>query len=45
LESVSPAAFLAPGGAQVHRHSVFHFIGSEKGLETICRKVLGVGLK
>jgi hypothetical protein len=44
LESVSPAAFLPPGGAQVHRHSVFHFIGSEEGLERICRKVLGVGL-
>jgi len=45
LESVSPAAFLAPGGAQVHRHAVFHFIGSEKGLEGVSRKVLGVGLK
>ena len=44
LESVSPAAFLAPDGAQVHRHSVFHFTGSEAGLEGICRKVLGVPL-
>jgi hypothetical protein len=44
LESVSPAAFLAPGAAQVHHHSVFHFMGSEAGLEGICRRVLGVGL-
>jgi hypothetical protein len=44
LESVSPAAFLAPGGAQVHHHSVFHFMGSEAGLGAVCKKVLGVGL-
>jgi hypothetical protein len=44
LESVSPAAFLAPGGKQVHHHSVFHFIGSEAGLDKVCRKVLGVRL-
>jgi hypothetical protein len=44
LESVSPAAFLAPDGSQVHHHSVFHFIGSEAGLDKVCRKVLGVGL-
>jgi len=44
LESVSPAAFLPPGGAQVHRHSVFHFTGTTAGLEAICTKVLGVGL-
>ena len=44
LESVSPAAFLAPGGSQVHHHSVFHFIGTTAGLDTVCRKALGVGL-
>jgi hypothetical protein len=44
LESVSPAAFLAPGGSQIHHHSVFHFMGSEAGLEGICRKVLGGGV-
>jgi hypothetical protein len=44
LESVSPAAFLPPGGAQVHRHSVFHFTGAAAGLQAICTKVLGVGL-
>jgi Family of unknown function (DUF6786) len=45
LESVSPAAFLAPSRSQVHHHSVFHFTGSEAGLDKICRKVLGVGLR
>ncbi len=45
LESVSPAAFLPPGGAQVHRHSVFHFTGSDAGLDAIASKVLGVHLQ
>ena len=45
LESVSPAAFLAPGQAQTHRHSVFHFTGAEAGLDAICRKVLGVSIE
>jgi hypothetical protein len=44
LESVSPAAFLAAGQAQVHRHSVFHFTGSEAALDPICRKLLGVSI-
>ena len=44
LESVSPAAFLAAGQAQVHRHSVFHFTGSEAALDPICRKLLGVAI-
>lgn len=42
LESVSPAAFLAPGQTLVHRHAVFHFTGSETELSTISEKVLGV---
>jgi len=42
LESVSPAAFLAPGQSQTHRHAVLHFTGSETGLDAIARKVLGV---
>ncbi len=42
LESVSPAAFLSAGQAQVHRHSVFHFTGSKAALDQISRKVLGV---
>jgi hypothetical protein len=44
LESVSPAAFLAPGEKQVHHHSVFHFIGPQAALAVICRKVLGMEL-
>lgn len=36
-------AFLAPGGAQVHHHSVFHFIGPDAVFEAICKKVLGMG--
>jgi hypothetical protein len=44
LESVSPAAFLAPGQSLTHRHSVFHFSGDEKVLDPICRQTLGVSL-
>ncbi len=44
LESVAPAAFLVPGGKQVHRHAVFHFTGSPEDLDVICRKVLGTGI-
>jgi len=45
LESVSPAAFLAPGQSLTHRHSVFHFTGNEEALDPICRKTLGVSLQ
>ena len=45
LESVSPAAFLAPGQSLTHTHSVFHFSGSEKDLDPICRQTLGVSLE
>ncbi|HEU5052653.1 MAG TPA: DUF6786 family protein [Hanamia sp.] len=45
LESVSPAAFLKPGGSLIHHHAVFHFTGDEKGLNTIAEKVLGVSLE
>jgi len=45
LESVSPAAFLAPGQALNHRHSVFHFTGDEKLIDPICRQTLGVSLE
>lgn len=44
LESVSPAAFLAPGDSLVHRHCVFHFTGPESALTQISTKVLGVSL-
>jgi hypothetical protein len=45
LESVSPAAFLKPGVSLTHHHGVFHFTGSETGLNTIAEKVLGVSLE
>jgi hypothetical protein len=45
LESVSPAAFLAPGQTQLHYHSVFHFIGSEPGLDKISQQMLGISLQ
>jgi hypothetical protein len=41
LESASPAAPLAPGGLQIHCHSVFHFTGDETALDGICRQTLG----
>jgi hypothetical protein len=44
LESVSPAAFLAPGGLQIHHHSVFHFTGPEAALDKISQKILGVSV-
>ena len=45
IESVSPAAFLAPGQTLIHRHSVFHFSGDEKIIDPICRQTLGVPLE
>jgi hypothetical protein len=45
LESVAPAAFLVPGGKQVHQHTVYHFVGAPAALEAICKKVLGVGVE
>jgi hypothetical protein len=44
LESVSPAAFLAPRQALMHRHCVFHFTGSVEELSVISQKVLGVSV-
>ena len=44
LESVAPAAFLVPGGQQVHRHAVFHFTGEVGALDAIALKVLGAGV-
>lgn len=45
IESVSPAAFLKPGGRLDHRHSVFHFTGKKELLDAISQKVFGVSLK
>jgi hypothetical protein len=44
IESVSPAAFLKPGGKLQHQHKVFHFMGDKAALNTIAQKVLGVSL-
>lgn len=44
MESVSPAAFLKPNQSLEHKQSVYHFTGSEKGLDTISQKLLGVSL-
>lgn len=45
MESVSPAAMLAPGGSLAHRQSVYHFTGAEKALNAIAQKCLGVTLE
>ncbi len=44
MESVSPAAFLAPQESLSHRQSVFHFTGSREGLNAIAKEVLGISL-
>lgn len=45
LESVSPAAFLQPGGTLSHNHYVFHFTGPKASLDAIAKKVLGISLE
>jgi hypothetical protein len=45
IESVSPAAFLKPGGLIDHTHTVFHFSGDEKALNEIAISMLGVTLE
>ena len=45
LESVSPAAFLAAGESLVHRHCVFHFMGTETTLNGIASKLLGTSIQ
>jgi hypothetical protein len=42
LESVSPAAFLKPAQSLTHKHSVYHFTGSESSLDRVARTMLGV---
>jgi len=44
IESVSPAAFLEPGSSLTHKHSVFHFTGSESKLTKITEKIFGVSI-
>ncbi|MBS1526630.1 MAG: hypothetical protein JST19_13320 [Bacteroidetes bacterium] len=45
IESVSPAAFLKPGGTLSHRHSIFHFTGDVNSLNKLAKATLGVSLK
>ena len=45
LESVSPAAALAPGETLVHRHNVYHFTGSKQQLNEIATKMLGASIE
>jgi hypothetical protein len=45
LESVSPGAFLKPGGKLSHQHCIFHFTGNKAGLEKIAFKEFDMGLK
>jgi hypothetical protein len=44
IESVSPAAFLKPAQSLTHKHSVYHFTGSEVALNRIAVKSFGVSL-
>lgn len=44
IESVSPAAFLAPSESMSHNHFVFHFTGATGKLDKISRKMLGISL-
>lgn len=45
IESVSPAASLKPNQSLSHKHAVFHFTGSEQGLDGIAKKFFGVSLE
>jgi len=42
LESSSPGAFLHPGEAMEHRHSVFHFSGNRNDLDSLIRRLTGI---
>lgn len=45
IESSSPALFLKPGTHHDHVHATFHFQGSKKALDGLCKKVLGVSIQ
>jgi len=45
IESCSPGAFIKPNEKLTHKHSVFHFIGDDKELDKITRKLLGVSIE
>lgn len=44
LETSSPAAALGPGKSLTHTHRTFHFRGEWKVLDSLARRLLGVGL-
>jgi hypothetical protein len=44
LESVSPAARLAPGQSLLHKHAVVHLTGEENSLDLITQKLFGISL-
>ena len=41
LESVGPAAFLAPGETSAHRHAVYHLAGPRHAVMSATRRLLG----
>lgn len=45
VESASPAAFLKPGEALQHNHTVFHFVGEETDLTSITETLFGISIK
>lgn len=45
IESVSPAAFLKPGGSLSHQHVVVHLTGDEAALSLIMKEVFGISSK
>lgn len=45
LESSSPALALKPGEKATYKQSTFHFEGTEKELNAVCRQVLGISIE
>ncbi|HEA29091.1 MAG TPA: hypothetical protein ENH91_03705 [Leeuwenhoekiella sp.] len=45
IESVSPAAFIAPSETLSHQHSVFHFTGEEQQLNGLSIQLLGTPIE
>src|SRR5450631_598324 len=45
LESLSPAALLAPGKALTHLQITYHLQGDENALSKISKQILGVDLR
>jgi hypothetical protein len=45
LESVSPAAFLAPGESLAYTHSVYHFAGDQDRIETLLGRLFGLQIR